>query len=74
MANEHHVVPHANGWAVRAARNTRTTSAHPTQREAIAEACRLARRRGGELFVHSHTGRLRRWDTARRNDAMPPRG
>ena len=33
-----HVVPHESGWAVKGAGNSRATSVHGTQREAIAAA------------------------------------
>jgi hypothetical protein len=74
MRRNQHVVPHDGRWAVRGERNRRATSVHRTQREAIAEARATARRLGGELFVHSRSGRIRRRDTTKGNDPMPPRG
>jgi hypothetical protein len=46
---------------------------HRTQREAIAAARSIANRRGGELLVHSRSGRIRRRDTSRSGDPSPPR-
>ena len=74
MRKNQHVVPHGKSWAVRGERNLRATSLHRTQREAIREARAIARRNGGELFVHSRTGRIRRRDTTAGNDPMPPSG
>lgn len=74
MPKNQHVVPHESGWAVRGERNTRATSIHPTQREAIDAARDAARRHGGELFIHSRSGRIRRRDTTKGNDPMPPKG
>ena len=40
---DQHVVPHADGWAVKGSGNQRATSVHPTQREAIGSARNVAR-------------------------------
>jgi hypothetical protein len=74
MRKNQHVVPHGKSWAVRGERNLRATSVHRTQREAIRKARAIARRYGGELFVHSRTGRIRRRDTTAGNDPTPPSG
>ena len=74
MRHNQHVVPHGGRWAVRGEGARRATSVHRTQHEAIAEARATARRLGGELFVHSRSGRIRRRDTTGGNDPMPPRG
>jgi hypothetical protein len=74
MSKNQHVVPHDKGWAVRGARNRRATSLHRTQREAIDAARIIARIRGGELVIHSRSGRIRRRDTTSGNDPIPPRG
>src|SRR5262249_56394783 len=72
MRRNQHVVPHDGEWAVRGEGNSRVTSRHRTQREAIDVARRLARRAGGELLIHSRTGRVRRRDTSGGNDPYPP--
>ena len=74
MQKNQHVVPHERGWAVRGERKARATSVHRTQREAVDAARAIARHLGGELFVHSRTGRIRRRDTTNGRDPMPPRG
>lgn len=75
MSNRNqHVVPHGTTWAVRSEHAKRVASTHRTQREAIAEARATARRRGGELFVHSRTGRIRQKDSSGGHDPSPPRG
>src|SRR3546814_21172580 len=50
-----HVVPHANGWAVRGAGNSRATSVHETQRERAEEERAIAQRQSSE-----QTGRASR--------------
>jgi hypothetical protein len=74
MRHNQHVVPHRGQWAVRCELNRRATSVHRTQREAIAAARAIARRLGGELFIHSTKGRIRRRDTTKGNDPTPPKG
>lgn len=74
MPKNQHVVPHEHGWAVRGESASRATSIHPTQREAIGVARATARRLGGELFIHSRPGRIRRRDTSGGNDPLPPKG
>jgi hypothetical protein len=54
-----HVVPHANGWAVRREASTRVRSVHATKHEAVKTGRRLARSEGGELIVHRRDGRIR---------------
>lgn len=74
MKRDQHVVPHEGGWAVRGEGARRARSVHRTQREAVAAARELARRLGGELFIHSRKGKIRRRDTTAGHDPHPPRG
>ena len=69
-----HVVPHPDGWAVRGEGNSRATSVHDTQREAINVAREIARNQGGELLIHGRDGQIRERDSAGNNDPYPPRG
>jgi hypothetical protein len=69
-----HVVPHERQCAVHGENSVRVTSSRRTQREAIGAAWLIARRLGGELFVHSRTGRIRHRDTTRGPDPLPPKG
>jgi uncharacterized protein YdaT len=47
-----HVVPHPNGWAVKAENAERPSSVVSTQQEAIARAREITRNQGTELFIH----------------------
>ena len=69
-----HVVPHPDGWAVRGEGNSRATSVHDTQREAINVAREIARNQGGELLIHGRDGQIRERDSSGNNDPYPPRG
>jgi hypothetical protein len=69
-----HVVPHPDGWAVRGEGNSRATSVHDTQREAINVAREIARNQGGELLIHGRDGQIRERDSSGNNDPYPPGG
>ena len=68
-----HVVPHNGDWAVRGAGNSRATSVHQTQEQAIARAREIARNQQSELLVHGRNGRIRERDSYG-NDPFPPAG
>jgi hypothetical protein len=68
-----HVVPRGDGWAVQGAGNSRATSVHRTQAEAIAEARGITRNQGSELLVHGRDGRIRERDS-HGSDPNPPKG
>jgi hypothetical protein len=68
-----HVVPHADGWAVRGAGNGRASSVHDTQREAIGAARDAARHQGSEMLIHGENGRIRERNSYG-NDPFPPKG
>lgn len=68
-----HVVPHADGWAVRGAGNERVSSIHGTQADAAAQARTTAERQGTEVLIHGRNGRIRERDSYG-NDPFPPRG
>jgi hypothetical protein len=71
---DQHVVPHDGEWAVRGEGNSRVTSTHDTQREAIDAGREIARNQGGELFIHGRDGRIRERDTVGKDDPYPPKG
>jgi hypothetical protein len=54
-----HVVPHANGWAVRREGNKRITSKHRRQDTAINKAKRLARKYKADVVIHRQDGTIR---------------
>src|ERR1044072_8098287 len=67
-----HVVPHQGRWAVRGEGNSRVTSRHDTQKEAIEAARELLRNQRGELFIHGRNGRIRTSDSYGA-DPCPPK-
>jgi hypothetical protein len=68
-----HVVPHAGGWAVRGAGNSRATSVHETQAQAITHAREIAQNQESEMLIHGRNGRIRERDSFG-NDPFPPAG
>lgn len=68
-----HVVPHGGDWAVRGAGNSRVTSTHGTQSEAVGAARRIAEDQGSEVLIHRPDGRIREKDSYG-NDPYPPKG
>lgn len=68
-----HVVPHKDGWAVRGAGNSRATSVHSTQSEAIIEAKSSAQSQQSEMLIHGRNGRIRERNSYG-NDPFPPEG
>jgi len=68
-----HVVPHDAGWAVRGAGNSRLTSIHPTQAEAINSAKEIAQHQSSEMFIHGRNGQIRERNTYG-DDPFPPKG
>ena len=73
MGKDQHVVPHNNNWAVRGENNSKATSIHNTQREAIEQARNLAQNQKAELFIHGEDGRIRERNSYG-NDLFPPKG
>ncbi|EAB6717791.1 DUF2188 domain-containing protein [Salmonella enterica subsp. enterica serovar Enteritidis] len=68
-----HVVPHAQGWAVKGAGAERATSVHRTQAEAINAGRIISRNQSTELFLHGRNGQIREHDS-HGNDPHPPKG
>lgn len=68
-----HVVPHADGWAVKGEGAERASSVHRTQQEAIDRGREVARNQNSELFIHGRDGRIRERDSLG-NDPFPPKG
>ena len=68
-----HVVPHDGQWAVRGEGNSRVTSKHPTQADAIDAARQIAVNQGSELVVHRSNGQIRDKDS-HGHDPYPPKG
>jgi len=68
-----HVVPHADAWAVRGEGNSRVTSTHRTQAEAIEVGRRIAANHQSELVIHRPDGTIRDKDS-HGPDPFPPSG
>ena len=68
-----HVVTHEGGWAVKGAGNSRATSVHETQAQAIEAARNIARNQESELLIHGRNGQIRERDSFG-NDPFPPEG
>ena len=73
MGKNQHVVPTDGEWGVRGAGNSRLTSVHENQTEAIEAAREIARNQQSELFVHGRNGQIRERNSYG-NDPFPPRG
>lgn len=73
MKRNQHVVPHPQGWAVKAAGATNPTKVLDTQRAAIETARGIAKNQGSEMFVHGKNGQIRERNTYG-TDNCPPKG
>jgi uncharacterized protein YdaT len=58
MSNQH-VVTHNEQWAVRGENNSRVTSTHSTQQEAINAAREIAINQRAEVVIHRPNGQIR---------------
>lgn len=72
MGKNQHVVPHADGWAVKGAGNSKATRVTSTQREAIQIAQDIARNQKSDTKIHGTDGRIRAGNSYG-NDPFPPR-
>ncbi len=73
MPKNQHVVPHADGWAVKGDGNSKATSVHSTQKEAIDAAKEIAKNQKSELLIHGQNGQIREKNSYG-NDPYPPKG
>jgi hypothetical protein len=72
MGKNQHVVPANGQWGVRGEGNPRLTSVHHAQRDAIADATKIARNQHSELLIHGQNGQIRERESYG-NDPFPPR-
>jgi len=71
--NKIHVVPHKDGWAVKAEGNPEPLSTHKTQSDAVDAGKPVAKSQEGELVIHRPNGQIREaWSYG--NDPHPPEG
>jgi uncharacterized protein YdaT len=68
-----HVVPHSEGWAVKAEGAVKATKVVSTQKEAIEVARQIAQNQQSELFIHNQEGQIRDRNSYG-NDPHPPKG
>lgn len=73
MGNQH-VVERPDGWAVRGEGNSRDTSHHSKQSQAIREAKHIAENQGGDAIIHGRDGKIRERNTYGKKDYFPPKG
>jgi uncharacterized protein YdaT len=73
MGKNQHVVPHGDDWAVKGEGNSRATSIHSTQQEAIEQARDIAKNQQSELLIHGTNGQIRERNSYG-NDPFPPKG
>jgi uncharacterized protein YdaT len=71
--NNQHVVTHNERWAVRGEGNSRVTSTHNTQQEAINAARNIAINQRSEVVIHRPNGQIRDRNSYG-NDPYPPKG
>jgi len=67
-----HVVPHNGSWATRGENQSRVSTTHDTQSDAIDVARRRAIKNRGEVIIHRPNGQIRDADSYG-NDPFPPR-
>jgi hypothetical protein len=73
MTNQHVSRHEDGGWKVLGAGNSKATSRHETQREAIEAARKIAQNQGSEVVIHGRDGKIRAKDSYG-NDPFPPKG
>ncbi len=72
MGKNQHVVKTDNGWGVKGAGNSRLTSTHKTQKQAIDNARDIAKNQKSEVVIHGRDGRIRDKDSYG-PDPCPPK-
>ncbi|MBC1456241.1 DUF2188 domain-containing protein [Listeria newyorkensis] len=61
---DQHVTKNSDGtWNVKGAGNSKATSIHPTQKEAIDSARQIAKNQKSELFIHGSDNKFRARDS-----------
>ncbi|MCR8929738.1 DUF2188 domain-containing protein [Priestia megaterium] len=73
MADQHVTPRKDGGWQVKGAGNSKATSIHDTQKEAIDAAKKIAKNQGQEVVIHGKNGQIRAKDSYG-NDPYPPKG
>ena len=68
-----HVVPHADGWAVKGANAQRATELFNRKADAVDRAREIAQNQHTELIVHNQDGKIAYKDSHGK-DPFPPKG
>ena len=72
MGKDQHVVKNNDGWSVKGENNSKATSNHNTQKEAIQRAREIAKNQKSEVVIHGTDGKIRDKDSYG-NDSHPPK-
>lgn len=67
-----HIVPHADGWAVKGEGNSKPTKITSTKKESVKNGREIAKNQQSELVVHGKDGRIQDKDSYG-NDPHPPK-
>lgn len=68
-----HVVPHADGWAVKGEKAQRVTELFDRKSDAVHRAREIAQNQKTELVVHKQDGKIEYKDS-HGHDPFPPKG
>ncbi|WP_409028536.1 DUF2188 domain-containing protein [Janthinobacterium sp. SUN098] len=68
-----HVVPRADGWAVKGENTQRATELFDRKSDAVQRAREIAQNQGTELVVHKQDGKIEYKDSHGK-DPFPPKG
>ncbi len=68
-----HVIKTTDGWAVKGEGNSKATSVHKTQAQAIESARKISINQKSELIIHNEKGQISRKDSHGK-DPFPPKG
>lgn len=68
-----HVVPNGDKWSIRKAGSERASGTFATQKEAVENAKKIAKKQKTELYIHGKDGRIRERNSYGK-DPYPPRG
>jgi uncharacterized protein YdaT len=70
--NQHHVVKHGDGWAVKRSGSERSSVVTDTKQQAVDQGRAISRNQGTELVIHKQDGAIQRSDSHGR-DPNPPK-
>jgi uncharacterized protein YdaT len=68
-----HIVPHADGWAVKGEKAARATEIFDSKSDAVHRGREIAQNQGTELVIHGKDGQIQSKDS-HGHDPFPPKG